>query len=303
MSSIFKDPKLDSVMKEIFKREFVTPDQLVQLANSLILFLGGANERTDGKLKQAIDDLKSLDEKHSQLGKDVGTGFDGVRKELMKIMTDALTKSSGDLEAKIVALIPDETDLSEIEARIAGIKQISVEDIVNGFPAYGERIRDALELLSGDERLLPSAIQGLQEWMNKADLTMSKGGVRMMGGTAGIQLYVNGAKKGTAKYLNFVAGTNMTISYALANGKNTLTFNASGGGSSASFSIGEVPTGTVDGLNAAFAAGHTPVVGTVAVYLNGTRQQSGSDYTISGATITFANAPLAGSIILIDYQY
>ena len=71
----------------------------------------------------------------------------------------------------------------------------------------------------------------------------------------------------------------------------------------ANFIYGEVPTGAINGANAAFALANTPQSGTVRVYLNGVRQQvgAGNDYTISGGTVTFNGAPTTGDIVLVDY--
>ncbi len=66
----------------------------------------------------------------------------------------------------------------------------------------------------------------------------------------------------------------------------------------------ETPTGTVNGSNTAFTLANTPKSGTLKVYVNGQRMQSGSgnDYTLSGVTITFTTAPPTNSVILCDYQ-
>jgi hypothetical protein len=66
---------------------------------------------------------------------------------------------------------------------------------------------------------------------------------------------------------------------------------------------GEVPTGDVNGVNAAFTLANTPIAGSVKVSLNGARQKATVDYTISGATVTFTYAPLTGDSILVDYRY
>jgi len=65
----------------------------------------------------------------------------------------------------------------------------------------------------------------------------------------------------------------------------------------------EVPTGTINGSNAVFNIANIPSGNTQEVYLNGVRQRPGGgfDYTISGTTITFTEAPPVGSHILVDY--
>lgn len=75
---------------------------------------------------------------------------------------------------------------------------------------------------------------------------------------------------------------------------------------STNFVYNETPSGTVNGVNAAFTLANTPTAGTVTVYVNGLRQKvgSGNDYTISTNTITFETAgiPQTGDVLTADYQ-
>ena len=66
----------------------------------------------------------------------------------------------------------------------------------------------------------------------------------------------------------------------------------------------EVPTGTINGVNATFTLANTPIAGTEQVHLNGIYQYpgAGNDYTISGATITMLNVPQTGDRLVVDYQ-
>lgn len=66
----------------------------------------------------------------------------------------------------------------------------------------------------------------------------------------------------------------------------------------------ETPAGTINGLNVTFTLANTPFAGSEHIFKNGLRQKpgGGNDYTISGNTITFAVAPLGGSILLADYR-
>lgn len=72
-------------------------------------------------------------------------------------------------------------------------------------------------------------------------------------------------------------------------------FGGGGGGGGGTWAQ-EAPAGTVDGVNVTFTLAHTPVAdASVNLSLDGVtqRQGGGLDYTISGATITFATPPLA----------
>lgn len=71
-----------------------------------------------------------------------------------------------------------------------------------------------------------------------------------------------------------------------------------------SWSINEVPAGTINGVNVTFTLAHTPT-GQIMLYLNGQYMTpgAGEDYTISGSTITMAAAPIVGDKIRTNYQY
>lgn len=65
----------------------------------------------------------------------------------------------------------------------------------------------------------------------------------------------------------------------------------------------EVPSGTVDGVNAVFTTAYTPVAGSTQLYRAGLRMTPGGvDYTQSGPTLTFAIPPASGDNILVDYD-
>lgn len=66
----------------------------------------------------------------------------------------------------------------------------------------------------------------------------------------------------------------------------------------------ETPGGTIDGSNKDFTLVNTPATGSLQVFLNGAFQTGGGeDYTLTGLTITFVNAPLTGSILRGFYYH
>lgn len=79
-----------------------------------------------------------------------------------------------------------------------------------------------------------------------------------------------------------------------------------GGGSltNSNFVDKEVPSGTINGSNVTFTLAFTPLAGSEHVYLNGVLQNPGgaNDYTISGTTITYNNAPQTGDVLLVSYR-
>jgi len=76
------------------------------------------------------------------------------------------------------------------------------------------------------------------------------------------------------------------------------------GGTGAIRVFGEVPSGSVNGINTDFVLAHTPNSGTLRLYKNGMRLTIGGDYSLSLATVTFISGiPKAGDILLADYEH
>jgi len=70
------------------------------------------------------------------------------------------------------------------------------------------------------------------------------------------------------------------------------------------FADGETPSGTADGSNVTFTLAHTPAPATsLQLFVNGDFQVPTVNYTISGATVTFTNAPASGDVITAFYRY
>lgn len=62
-------------------------------------------------------------------------------------------------------------------------------------------------------------------------------------------------------------------------------------------------TGTINGTNKDFTIKHAPSpVASLKVYRGGARQRITEDYTFSGVTISFTNAPQVGEVLLADYR-
>ena len=80
----------------------------------------------------------------------------------------------------------------------------------------------------------------------------------------------------------------------------------SSGGIYPGFSDAEIPSGSINGSNAAFTLAFTPSpAGSLELYLNGLRQDAGVDFTLSGNTVTFltASTPQSGDLLLASYRY
>lgn len=78
-----------------------------------------------------------------------------------------------------------------------------------------------------------------------------------------------------------------------------------GGGSSTTvgdtWTINEVPSGSINSSNVTFTLSATPSSGKLELYLNGVRQKPTNDYSLSTNTITMVSAPTTGSTMLASY--
>jgi chromosome segregation ATPase len=168
---------------------------------SLITNLIGKEE-----LKAALKEIvKNLDDKHegdkTAIFKLVRDAIAAVKEaaELQladhRTQSDTLdneraTKAQTDLAAAIQTI---EAKLAEVDARMAAVRDgldadeekilqrlterlPKIEEIENKLPSLGERIRDSLELLQGEERLNVEAIDGLKELLEELTKKVSKAG-------------------------------------------------------------------------------------------------------------------------------
>ena len=69
------------------------------------------------------------------------------------------------------------------------------------------------------------------------------------------------------------------------------------------FLVIETPSGTINGSNTAFTLGNTPLENdAVLLFLNGLMQgPGGTDYSLSGTSITFTTAPATNSDLRAFY--
>lgn len=133
--------------------------------------------------------------------------------------------------------------------------------------------------------------------LDGSSLSLSASGLKIANGTAGRILMANAG--GVATY------TDMSGDATISNtGSVTVAATGAGGFSKiGKFKVNTVPSGSINGSNAAFTLGSSLVAGTEEVYLNGQRMfpGAGNDYTISGTAITMLVVPLTGDRLTADY--
>lgn len=76
-------------------------------------------------------------------------------------------------------------------------------------------------------------------------------------------------------------------------------------GETLQFSDNETPTGTIDGANATFTLAQKPVNSSVRLNLNNVPLVFGTDYTLSGKTLTIdaGSIPVPGDNFLASYRF
>lgn len=87
---------------------------------------------------------------------------------------------------RVASTIPAPTDLSALEAQIAQIKTLSLEDVRAEVPKLATPIRDTLEALKGADRLNMSAIDGLAEALKDIRKFAQGGTGRLLGGVINV---------------------------------------------------------------------------------------------------------------------
>ena len=158
-----------------------------------------------------------------------------------------------------------------------------------------------LQLLSTSFRLADTVSGSLLEFQTVSgslvwgNTLRSSGSVVWEGSASGATLYAATSIKGSGLVDCDTAATSKLL-YDLATGRFSCGTDQSGAGTDLTR---ETPSGSINGSNVTFTLSTTPVAGSEVLFLNGQLQEQGasSDYTISGDTITFADAPPSGSVL------
>lgn len=264
---------------------------LKQLKDSNKQVISGAYERVNLLALR----LKENNEQDIQKAKREMTGL--IEDYLAKIET-ATNQKMREVDEKVKELKNDISDKEANEQAIADrvfreVQSPIIEKIEKNLPKLGEPIRDALELLNGDQRLDKSAIRGLDELLEKIGKRKTQN-IPYVGGIR----YLN-------QLVDVLIGSDLANGHAIVwDAVNNRWKNGEVSGTSTiNFADSETPTGDVDGVNTDFVLAHTPAAGSLKIYLNGMRMSLTEDYTLITATITFLTAPGSGSIITCDYRY
>ena len=279
----------DHLGREEFLKEFERVLAFVkQLKNTNKQVISGAYERVNLLALR----LKENNEQDIEKAKLEMTGL--IEDYLSKVET-ATNQKMREVDEKVKELKNgiDGKDADEQAIADRVLREVQspiIEKIEKNLPKLGDPIRDALELLDGDQRLDKSAIRGLDELLEKH---------------SGQNIPYVGGIRYLSQLVDILIGSDLADGHAIvwdATNKRWKNGEVSGT-STINFADSETPTGDVDGANTDFVLAHTPETGSLKVYLNGMRMSLTEDYTLATATITFLTAPDSGSIITCDYRY
>jgi hypothetical protein len=110
--------------------------------------------------------------------------------------------------------------------------------------------------------------------------------------------------RGQVTAINFGDGLDVTMS---ADGTTATVSVTPGAGSGINFAENETPGGTINGTNQIFTLAHVPASNALKLFFNGMRLKAGTDFSLSGLTITMITVtPQAGAIpdiLLADYRW
>ena len=215
--------------------------------------ISSSASKTDSKIKEISLSIKASEEKFKSLLSELKPGGKADLRELERSINAEIQSLSDRIDSI------KEFDSKELEDKISEIRD-SVESIK---PLTGVEIVDLLENLQGEYRLDKSAIKGLEELEKK----IGQNPVSFVSGPRGIEIYASGVLKGRSQYINFIAGSGISITANTVGERLDLTFNASGSGA---FSVLSPTSGTIDDTNTVFGFDSQPTL----VIINGAAYQS-----------------------------
>jgi opacity protein-like surface antigen len=265
----------------ITKKDFIAAfEEVVRVVLNVESKIVSGNKAERDALLVETDRLKKLTK----------SDFESYKADALAKISTAIANMRADAQRKLedmqatVDLLENGKDADE-QRMLAMLMQSvpTLDDIMKQLPAAGTAIRDALELLQGEDRLDVSAIRGLDKLLEDAKKSGKSVQIRG-GGTRGFFVYIGGVKKGIVNSLNFVGGSGVSLSYSKVNGLDTLTINASGAGISV-----ETPPESVDASTTVFTVSAQPQW----IVSDGTTIYEGAGYSYSSGSgqVTLDLAP------------
>lgn len=263
-------------IKRNLEKETPSTEEVADLIATIIQVVKEAKEHLE---KQARENKMEMDDSfHEAISnlEDMGREMEVKMMDMHSKMDKKMSDEMDDLVKKVyseIRKVEKSIPTLNFEPIYGKIKE--VESKIVPFELKAEDVRDSLEILRDNERLDKSAIKGIEAIEEKIkSIELRPSGVG--GGSRGIQLYVDGVKEGQVNMVNLIAGTNVTLTYARASGRNDVTIDASGGGSMTVLAA----TGTINDSNMSFDFASAPTL----ILINGIAYRS------TGGAITWSYA-------------
>lgn len=223
------------------------------------------------------------------------TGSGGSQYATLPISISEVTGLSSNLNTINNALTLLTTQVNNLQSTINSTGSLSnLQSTVSGLSATVASTGSTVTTLQSTVNSLSSTVNGLSTSVsqNGSALTNLQSSVGALTST------VTANSNAISTLQSTVAALNSTIT-SLQNTVSSLS-----AGSTAAFSDAEAPLGSINGSNATFTLAKSPAAPTsVALYKNGVLQSYGTDFTVSGQTVTFASASLPQSGDLVQAFY
>ena len=154
-------------LKEILahgEAQLVSKQEMSVFLKAIMQYIKEWREKHEREVKECKAAMRECKDEMVQETKELASEFAADTKKTASLMTQNMREQTEKARKEIESLIPPATDLSVIEKKLSEIKPtLSLEDVEKQIPSFGMAIRNALELLTGDERLELKAIKGAEE--------------------------------------------------------------------------------------------------------------------------------------------
>lgn len=269
--------KLEEILKLLDAG--VTKEEFLKSFENVVAIVLKIEKRNTDAVKKIEETYQNLLQKFqndhtmtlAELKSQVNSVFVGDRlTEIKKELDARMSSIEGRIEKKLSSVKDGKTPTKN---ELVGLIKPLIPAPIPGSPDDPDEVVGKIN--RAGIQIKKSKIEGLEEELKLFGNT--KNNLTLVGGGRGIQLYVGGTKKGMIKTINLIAGTNISISYALSYGRNDITIS-----SSATALQKLSATGMVNGTNVDFAFTSKPTL----VISDGASYQENKGWTWNAGTLT-----------------
>ena len=288
--------KLEDIVN-VLDRKTIEEDDFVAAFKQVIDYVKQSNTSTAGILNKIIERLDTF---ALQLKGD----NEEDRKMVKQAVGEAMAEMRTTLDARMAEIKSGENGKDGLPGKDAD-EQAIIATLLSKIPKPIEPIIDTPDQLieKVNKSSLLIAKERVEGLVDAIKMAAANAAYATVGITTSI-FFKNGTQVGRAKNINFIEGSNMTITTYQTGDQMNVQFTSTGA-SGGTIADEEVPTDSGDHTN--FTIAHTPNTGTFKLYRGGARQQSGVDYTLTGTALVLTT-PLdtvdnGGETLFCDYTY